>query len=475
MNANMEMPLGRSILVLCALLGGAFSLAACSSSSANESTDAGGADDSSRSAGDGSGATSKGPDSSAGDDGGDAETGATDPGDLAKQHTATAVSVGSDFACAVTAAGGVDCWGSANFGELGSNPGKLTASGVAGWVPAPIVGLTSTVAAVSAGNQSACALTTGGAVMCWGYGGTGDLGNGSTNSSEVPVQVTGLASGAKSVAVGDNYACAVTGAGGVVCWGNNDSGVLGNNSTAGSLLPVQVVGLASGVASVSTGMVSACAVTAGGAVMCWGDNTYGELGIAPAASPSSTPCDLQYCSLTPVQVTGLTSGVTSVSVGAGFACALSAEGDVLCWGRNLFGGLGNGSDGASDFMPTKVVGLPGAASAVSATNGWGACAIVSGGDLLCWGDNRNDELGNGTEAPSCCAAEACAVDAGSACFGGAPTQVQGLTSGVTSVSEGGCAVAAGGKIECWGANFSGQLGNNSDTISTVPVPVIGFP
>jgi alpha-tubulin suppressor-like RCC1 family protein len=255
----------------------------------------------------------------------------------------TAVSVGGDSSCAVTAGGGVECWGDNTYGELGNN--STTNSSV----PVRVSGLTSGVTAVSAGGGFACALTMSGGVECWGENNAGELGNNSTTNSSVPVQVSGL-TGVTAVSAGSGYvsACAVTAGGGVECWGDNAYGELGNNSTTNSSVPVQVSGLTSGVTAVSVGQASACAVTAGGGVECWGTNI--------GNNSTTTQCSGSPCSLTPVQVTGLTSGVTAVSAGVGFACALTAGGGVWCWGDNEFGQLGNNSTTGSS-VPVQVAGL----------------------------------------------------------------------------------------------------------------------
>jgi formylglycine-generating enzyme required for sulfatase activity/alpha-tubulin suppressor-like RCC1 family protein len=407
-----------------------------SSSSGGGPTDGGGAD----------GTSSSGtPDSR-----GTGDTGGAGTGDAARHSTATAVSIGLVSACAVTAGGGVECWGDNQAGELGN--GSTTGS----LVPVQVTGLTSGVTAVSVGYDSVCALTTGGGVECWGTDSLGTLGNNSTTNSSVPVQVMGLTSGVSVVSTGLGSTCAVTAGGGVQCWGANNFGHLGNNSTTGSLVPVQVSGLTSGASVVSMGWRSACALTAGGAVQCWGDNTYGELGNGSTTS-----------SLVPVQVTGLTSGVTVVSVGTGtfpangnagaFACALTAGGAVQCWGYNQSGELGNGST-TSSLVPVQVTGLTSGVTAISA-GAVSTCAITAGGGVECWGGN-NGLLGNGTTMNSLI-----------------PVQVTGLTSGVAAISvwnASACAVTAGGGVECWGANPSGELGNGSTTNSLVPVPVTGF-
>ena len=228
-----------------------------------------------------------------------------------------------------------------------TGPVPLTGRGVAaGAAGAPDSGGTTAIG-VSLGSQSACAVTAGGGVECWGGNSAGELGNNSTTNSSVPVQVSGL-TGVTAVSVGGDSSCAVTAGGGVECWGDNAYGELGNNSTTNSSVPVQVSGLTSGVTAVSVGQASACAVTAGGGVECWGTNI--------GNNSTTTQCSGSPCSLTPVQVTGLTSGVTAVSAGVGFACALTAGGGVWCWGDNEFGQLGNNSTTGSS-VPVQVAGL----------------------------------------------------------------------------------------------------------------------
>ncbi len=140
---------------------------------------------------------------------------------------------------------------------------------------------------ITAGSQHTCALTDGGAVRCWGTSEKGELGNGApyaTGSTPVPVQVTGLTSGVKSVDAGSSFSCAVTAAGGVKCWGLDDAGQLGtgipytDSKMQASNVPVDVKGISSGATAVSVGGSAACAIVAGGAVKCWGLDEYGQLG-----------------------------------------------------------------------------------------------------------------------------------------------------------------------------------------------------
>jgi hypothetical protein len=138
---------------------------------------------------------------------------------------ATAVGAQDYHTCAVTMVGGVKCWGLNNFGQLGD--GTTTSSSV----PVDVTGLATTGADVGTGNNSSCALTTGGGIKCWGNNGQARLGDGMNTNSSVPVDVSGLNSGATDIAVGGTHACALTTGGGLKCWGANSLGGLGDGTT----------------------------------------------------------------------------------------------------------------------------------------------------------------------------------------------------------------------------------------------------
>src|SRR3989344_4720941 len=188
----------------------------------------------------------------------------------------------------------------------------------------------------------ACAVTTSGAAKCWGRNGSGQLGKGTTTNSGVPVQAIGLTSGVTSVSVGASYACATV-SGAAKCWGTNVQGQLGDGSKTPSTVPVQVVGLTAGVSSVATGALFACALVTG-AVRRWGDNHVNQLGDGTTTS-----------SQVPVQVAGLNSGVASLTTGGAHSCAV-VLGAAKCWGYNGNGQLGDGTAGNAS-VPVQVANM----------------------------------------------------------------------------------------------------------------------
>ena len=353
------------------------------------------------------------------------------------------ISAGALHTCGITAAGGVKCWGDNTYGKLGNDVTSFSA------VPMDVLGLTN-ILAVSAGVSHTCAVTDAGAALCWGDNRDGELGNGSTTNSATPVGVVGLSTGVVAISAGDGHTCALTTAGAVECWGDGSHGQLGNGGTANSSVPTDVAGLAECVVSVSAGTYHTCAATAAGGVKYWGDSSYGELGNfsppvaaafvptdvigAPSTSIAVKTAEIESCILTsagsvscwgagdlgdgttmgssePVNVSGLLSPVTAISVGESHACAVTVQGGAMCWGNNLYGQLGNGTT-AGGAVPVVVSGLDSGVTAIAA--GWGGqfeswsvnggnrhtCAVIQGGAIQCWGSNDSGQLGNGSTTSS---------------------------------------------------------------------------
>jgi hypothetical protein len=220
-------------------------------------------------------------------------------------------------------------------------------------------------------------LITGGTVKCWGANYLGQLGNGTTTDSRVPVVVSSL-TGATAISISSSYSCALITGGTVKCWGYNDYGQLGDGTTTSSSVPVDVWRLTDATA-ITTGYLSSCALITGGTVKCWGYNDNGQLG-------DNTTTD----SSVPVVVSNLT-GATAISTGS-HSCALITGGTVKCWGYNDSGQLGDNTT-TNSSVPVVVSNLTGA-TAISAGFSY-SCALITGGTVKCWGSNYSGKIGNG--------------------------------------------------------------------------------
>ena len=356
----------------------------------------------------------------------------------------TAISAGAGHTCLI-AAGGLVCWGDNSDGQLGN--GTMISS----TTPQGVPDLTSGVIAVSAGLAHTCAVTDVGGVLCWGKNLSGQLGDGTFVDSSSPVQVTGLASGVVDVSVGSQHTCALTETGGVKCWGQATFGALGDGLNCGlsyCLTPTDVTGLESGVSAISAGDRHTCAVTKAGGAKCWGHGQLGQLGNGTKESWSTTPID----------VLGLTSGVSVVSAGYRHTCAVTTAGGVKCWGENEYGKLGDGTTTITG-TPVDVVGLASGASAVIAAY-LHTCALTDAGGVECWGYNGPmGLLGDGLA----CGAIACL----------SPVDVFDLSSGAIALDAGSfhtCVAMVSGDAQCWG--FVGA--ENGKSISTsIPLRVAG--
>lgn len=379
-------------------------------------------------------------------------TTATSPVTVSATTGASNVVTGGSHACAIVDGGAVKCSGTNGGGALGNGSTApstvpVTAIGVSG---ASVVRL-----GFSVYGAYTCAIVTAGAVRCWGGNESGQLGNGTTNNAATPTSVTGV-TGAVDLTMGASLngptTCALLGSGSVKCWGMGAGGQLGNGSTSGSATAVTVSGISDAtalVAGIHPYGAHSCAIVTSGAVKCWGYNAHGQVGNGSFVDAT-----------TPALVSGVT-GATQLVTGGGpngsFTCALVAAGAVKCWGGNIDGGLGNGSN-ISSSTAVSVAGVSGATQIVSEffNSGGGACALVAGGAVKCWGYNGQGQLGNGTVGSS-----------------NTPVNVTGLTGASSIAGNGGinCAIVAGGAAKCWG---TAPLGNGSVNNSSVPVSVSGL-
>ena len=292
-------------------------------------------------------------------------------------ESVTAIAAGVYHTCALTASGGVKCWGWNQYGQLG-NASTATSS-----VPVNVSGLSSGVVGIAAGWAHTCAVTAGGAVKCWGWNVLGELGDGTLANSTTPVNAVGLSGPVTTIELGADHTCARLATGSVVCWGFNESGQVGDNTTISRPTPVSVVGLASGAQSIALGALHTCARTPADGAVCWGANSYGQVGNSSTTSQ-----------LTPANVTGLSNGVLAVSAAGFHSCALLTGGALKCWGYNDAGQLGDATT-SDRSAPVSVLGLGGPVTAVAAGDSH-TCAITASGGVKCWGLNSSGQLGDGT-------------------------------------------------------------------------------
>lgn len=291
------------------------------------------------------------------------------------QFSKVVVSNGGAFTCGITTGGFAYCWGNQEGGRLGD--GIVAPSGQFVTAPVAVTG-GHAFTDIAAGGDHACAVAVGGDAYCWGHNRYGQLGTGGTSDSPVAVAVTG---GLKftSITAHQMTTCGLTTAGDGYCWGNGAAGNLGNASTS-TPLPVRG-GLK--FTSLNLGVWTACAVTTAGDGYCWGSNGSGELGIG-----SMTPME----SLEPLPVADGHKW-KSISAGVAVTCGVTTAGQGLCWGGNTFGERGDGP------FPTPIVTSPvpvvGDLVFDSVDADWVSCG-VAGGAAYCWGPGSEGSIGDGT-------------------------------------------------------------------------------
>jgi len=380
--------------------------------------------------------------------------------------------------CALLPHGKMKCWGDNTKGQVGNGD----ADGTALTAPVEVLNI-SDATSIAVGDQFCCAVVADGEVKCWGDGSSGKLGDGSGSSSLSPVKVD---VNTTSVALGRSHACAlvewwlddegyvhlwsVHASGpvytGIVCWGDDGFGQLGNGDEFGSEdSPEGVSHLVRGVdsiiwlthgriqtaMSIAVGAHHSCVVLSDGKVLCWGLNFYGQVGDGTGVIKRESA----------FEVSGINA--TSVALGAAHSCALLTNGQVWCWGDNEFGQLGNTSVGTSANFPVFVASIGGNAASI-ALGDYHSCAVLLDGGVRCWGRNSFGQLGDGGNLDR-----------------STPVAVYGFTESGTDRAESlalgsahSCALLSTNTVKCWGRNAEGQLGDGTTTARFSPVAVSGL-
>jgi alpha-tubulin suppressor-like RCC1 family protein len=318
---------------------------------------------------------------------------------------------------------------------------------------------------VKVGDFHSCGIF-GGAAYCWGYNNYGQLGNadlGTSYNYPVAVDTSGVLSGKTilSIASGSEDSCAVASDHQAYCWGNGGVGQLGNNDTSTSDVPVAVdtSGVLSGktILSIAVGYQHVCALASDNKVYCWGNDANGQLGDGAGDSSSDVPVA--------VDMSGVLSGKTVLSVaavGSSHTCVVASDNKAYCWGLNDEGQLGNNST-SDAFSPVAVnaAGVLSGKTVTAVVTGWQHSCAIASGDAYCWGYGGLGRLGDGGTSSSLTPV---AVDTTGALSGLDVTSIS-ADAGTT------CVVATDDKVHCWGAGTSGQLGDTSNSNSTVPTMV----
>ena len=385
------------------------------------------------------------------------------------------VFAGQDTTCALHASGVVRCWGSGFHGlgygnkdDVGDNETPESVGDI---------DLGGSVAQLAAGKAHICALLASGNVRCWGTGELGRLGYGNTENigdDETPGSVgdVDVGPGVIQIAAGDAHTCALLSGGTVRCWGFGAGGALGygdtetigDDETAASAGDVDV---GDTVVQIAAGGDHTCALLTTGRVRCWGFDSTGALGHPDTERVGDDE--------TPASAGDVDVGGTVVQIAAGrhHTCAVLSSGDVRCWGWAMNGRLGYGNleDIGDGETPASAgsVDLGGAASSIAA--GAHTCAILAGGDIRCWGLGDIGQLGHGDtedigddEPPG-------SVDA---------VDVGGAALQISCGSAHTCALLADDSIRCWGSGAFGRLGygdtadiGDNEPPSSIP-PVAAF-
>ena len=324
----------------------------------------------------------------------------------------------------------------------------------------PSTSLADNLPVISAGTQHSCALTSlsGGGVRCWGENLSGQLGDGTFTDRWTPTDVPGL-SGVSAIAAGGTHTCALIASNrGVVCWGGNAVGQLGNGTGGTSLTPVSVLDVSStpitGVVSISAGLNHTCALFETGGVQCWGWGVAGQLGDGSFSSRNYA-----------ADVSGYTSGVSRISAGKDHTClVVSASHEVKCFGGNMWGALGDGTT-TNRGSPVSVVGIPSTAQEIASGNGL-TCAKLQDGSLRCWGANGSGSVGDGTDSET-----AAPVTVSYIGTDGALIAAGGYESAASADRFACATLNSTGQVMCWGRGNEGQLGNGGTFSSTTPTLV----
>lgn len=408
------------------------------------------------------------------------------PVDVLGLTQAKQLAASDTFACAILQNDTVKCWGDNTYGQLASESQKNSN------VPVTIPGIEN-AASISVSLGHACVLRTNGTVLCWGINSSGQIGNGSPLERQViPALVYGITNATK-IATGRRNTCAIVGSGEIYCWGSNYHNLVGPYQEQTIYAPQKISGISDAIA-VSLSTTIGCALESTGiskcwgnlairglnggiasnysqpvivrlgkqisdivvadthicvlfnssSVQCWGDDRDGQLGTHSTSTALRRPKGNNQYEL---------NFVNAIAVGYEHMCAIDLSGNVICWGSNNAGQIGNPS---ANFN-RSIWRVPGLSGVIALAAGSGhTCSVQSNQQVACWGNNFFGQSG------------------GTALGYATPNHIANLHR-VVSLAAGlghSCALTSEGAIFCWGANQSGQIGNGKFENTANPEKVL---
>lgn len=278
-------------------------------------------------------------------------------------------------------------------------------------------------------HRHTCGITADDTLECWGYNEYGETGNNTSGTQLLrPTPIYGGGTWI-DVDIGQSQTCGIKSDGSAWCWGRNQVGQLGNGNTTNQDIPVRVSGTGTWI-DISAGTGFSCGIKTGGTAWCWGSDAYGNLGNNSSLTDSSVP----------VQVSG--TGWTQIEADSMFACGIKSGGTAWCWGYGNYGQMGNGTNNVSNPIPVQVSGT-GTWTSISVGSSF-TCGVKSGGTGWCWGLGGSGRLGTGNTTNR-----------------NTPGQVSGAWKKIEAGSAYACGIKTNNTAWCWGENENGELGIGS--------------
>jgi len=299
------------------------------------------------------------------------------------------------------------------------------------------------IMSISGGYKHSCGLLSNGSIMCWGLNTDGQIGDGTTTSPRKNPVFVNTTESFVSIAGGIYHTCGLLSNGSMMCWGRNSNGQIGDGTTTTPRKNPVFVNTTESFVSITAGSYHTCGLLSNGSMMCWGYNNYGQIGDGTENEDR----------LNPVFVNS-TESFVSITAGNAHTCGLLSNGSMMCWGRNNYGQIGNGSASADVLNPVFVNSTD---SFVSITGGdYHNCGLLENGSMMCWGRNTDGQIGNGSAGGN----------ALNPVFVNTTESFVSITGGESHT----CSLLSNGSSMCWGRNDEGQIGdgtNGTDRLNPV--------